>query len=292
MTIRRIVAGITVLLLAGAGCADENPAAARTAPGPVATPAPPTTTPSTTPAPPNAPPVAPAADGIAAADATFGRILADIVTADGLVRYELLDDPARRSALQTVVERYAQAATPAGRDERMALWCNAYNANVLLQVDAARRKPGFDTVVNVPGFFDATKITVAGESLTLNDLENERIRPLGDARIHAALVCAAMSCPPLRAEPFTASRLDAQLEDQCKRWINDEGKFRIVDGQLGLSRILDWYGADFQGAKHGGPAGFVRTYATPSGTVGRYLATADPVRTTWIEYDWTLNQAK
>jgi len=158
-------------------------------------------------------------------------------------------------------------------------------------VDAARRKPGFDTVVNVPGFFDDMRITVAGDAMTLNDLENERIRPLGDARIHAALVCAAMSCPPLRAEPYAASRLNAQFDDQCRRWVNDDGKFRVVDGQLGMSRILDWYGVDFETPKYGGPAGFVRAYAEPNGSIGRFLVTADPVRTTWLEYDWTLNQA-
>lgn len=33
-----------------------------------------------------------------------------------------------------------------------------------------------------------------------------------EPRIHAALVCAAISCPPLRQEPYTGENLDEQLE--------------------------------------------------------------------------------
>ncbi|NNM26967.1 MAG: DUF547 domain-containing protein [Phycisphaerales bacterium] len=207
------------------------------------------------------------------------------------MRYDRLRDPARLEQLRVVVAGFAAALRPTAARDRLALWSNAYNANVLLMAFEASRRPGFVNVEKVPGFFDATPIVVAGERLTLNRLENDRIRPLGDARIHAALVCAAMSCPPLRAEPYTAARLDAQLDDQSRRWVNDPAKFRVIGGRVGLSAILDWYGVDFTAAPYGSPLGYVKHYADASSALGRLLATTRTPPTATLPYDWTLNRA-
>jgi hypothetical protein len=153
------------------------------------------------------------------------------------------------------------------------------------------RKEGFVSVLEVPGFFDRRTITVAGQTTTLNELENEHIRPLNDPRMHAALVCAATSCPPLRREPYVADRLDEQLDDQCRRWVNDSSKFRLVDGELGMSEILNWYGEDFRTAPFGNEVGFVLAYADSSSRMTGYILNTDRPQVTWIPYDWTLNQA-
>jgi hypothetical protein len=281
---RRIRARLTLAVaiaapLVGAGCAEAADPAPAPAPAAASAPAPEI----------RAPEPEPAQDPGPKMD--FARILAEVVTPDGLVHYDKLGEPARLAALNAEIARLGSMQLPADRDERMALWCNAYNANVLAMALAESRKPGFESVVKVPGFFDARKITVCGESLTLNALENQRIRPLGDPRIHAALVCAAVSCPPLRAEPYMADRLDEQFSDQCKRWVNDPTKFRIEDGRLGLSEILNWYGSDFDAPPYGSPVGFVLAYAKPAGEIARYVVNNDPARTTWLTYDWALNRA-
>ncbi|MEM7229531.1 MAG: DUF547 domain-containing protein, partial [Planctomycetota bacterium] len=180
-------------------------------------------------------------DPVNAVNRQFANILADVVTPEGLVRYDLLKMPARRAALVRVVEGYAMLERPDDRNAALAILSNAYNANVLLKVVEAQASGNFTTVVNEKGFFDADRITVVGESMTLNDLENKQIRPYGDARIHAALVCAAISCPPLRAEPFTAAELDAQFDDQSRRWVNDATKNFVRNDTLVVSRIFDWY---------------------------------------------------
>lgn len=132
----------------------------------------------------------------------------------------------------------------------------------------------------------------AGRTMTLNDLENDHIRPLGDPRIHAALVCAAMSCPPLRDEPYTAKQLDKQLNDQSQRWINDPTKF-VVDKQgLGVSMIMQWYGKDFNVAPYGSVVGFIRKFAEPTGPVGRLLSRDDEPPVHFLKYDWRLNQPR
>lgn len=247
----------------------------------------PTTAPTTT----SSTSAPPTSDDLAAATTRYAGILKAIVTDDGLVRYDVLASPTHRQTLREIVKAIAKADLPTDRDERLALWCNAYNAYVLDRVLTASEKPGFENVVKVDGFFDKQTILVAGETLTLNDLENTRIRPLGDARIHAALVCAAISCPPLRAEPFTADRLDDQLADQARRWVNDSDKNRVVGDRLGLSSIFDWYGKDFTTAPYNSVQGFIRHFATPGSSLASLIDRQPDVAITWLTYDWTLNRA-
>ena len=230
---------------------------------------------------------------LASVNRTYAALLKDIVTPDGLVRYNVLGEAPRRRSLQAIVAVYAKADLPSGDDEKLAFLCNAYNVNVLKMVVGEAAKEGFTSVMDIPGFFDTLSITVAGKQMTLNGLENEQIRPLGDPRIHAALVCAAMSCPPLRGETYKADRLDEQLNDQCRRWINDPNRNSIDEqGRLGVSMIMQWYGDDFSVDPYGGVVGFVRTFAEPAGPIGRRLSREDEPQVHFLKYDWRRNRAR
>ena len=229
---------------------------------------------------------------LASVNRTYASLLKDIVTPDGLVRYNVLSESPRRRSLQEIVAAYAKADLPSGDDEKLAFLCNAYNVNVLKMVVGETAKEDFTSVMDIPGFFDTLSITVAGKQMTLNALENEQIRPMGDPRIHAALVCAAMSCPPLRDEPYTAKQLDSQLNDQSRRWINDRTKFIVDEQGLGVSAIMQWYGDDFSVEPYGSVVGFVRTFAEPSGPIGRRLSREDDPPVHFLKYDWRLNRAR
>ncbi|MCZ6836096.1 MAG: DUF547 domain-containing protein, partial [Planctomycetota bacterium] len=126
---------------------------------------------------------------------------------------------------------------------------------------------------------------------TLNILENDRIRPLGDPRTHAALVCAATSCPPLMAVPYFGPKIDEQLDAQCRLWVNDSQRNRVEDGKLLLSEIFKWYGVDFEVEPYGGVVGFVKTYATPGSDLASFLDSNPDPEIEWLTYDWTLNRA-
>lgn len=129
-------------------------------------------------------------------------------------------------------------------DGSLAFWLNLYNAGALsLAADASLS--GETTVLRIPGAFDSTWATIAGESLSLNDIEHGKIRRFADPRIHAALVCGSVSCPTLRYEPFEET-LDSQLDDQMRSFLAGGGA--AVDrgaGILRLSRVFLWYGGDF-----------------------------------------------
>ncbi len=177
------------------------------------------------------------------------------------------------------------------KDERLAFWINAYNAVVLHHV--LERYPGIGSVEDVDGFFDTLTIRVAGEERTLDEIEKQGIA-IGDPRIHFAVVCASTSCPDLRGEPFVASRLDRQLEEQTRRFLADESKgARLEGGTLHLSSIFKWYAGDFTGGStvvaffaRGGVLDWVVEHA-PEGLAERIREVEPSV--SYMDYDWGLN---
>jgi hypothetical protein len=103
-----------------------------------------------------------------------------------------------------------------------------------------------DSVLRIPGAFSRPSITVAGEALSLDDIEHGKIRRFGDPRIHGALVCGSISCPTLRGSPFTGEDVESQLEDQMRSFITSGGgRIDRAANTVTLSRVLKWYGRDF-----------------------------------------------
>ena len=127
--------------------------------------------------------------------------------------------------------------------ESLAYWLNLYNAGAL-HLAASAAAAGESTVLRVSRPFNRHWATVAGESLSLHDIEHGKVRRFGDPRIHAALVCGSASCPTLRKEPYRGAGLEEQLETQMLDFLRNGGAG--TDGeQLLLSRIFLWYGSDF-----------------------------------------------
>lgn len=173
-------------------------------------------------------------------------------------------------------------------NEKLAYWINAYNAfTVKLILDHADE--GIKSIkdigskvkipfVNTP--WDIKFIKIGKETLDLNNLEHGIIRKqFAEPRIHFALVCAAKSCPPLRNEAYTAQKLDKQLDDQGKRFINDKFKNQVSGNQLKLSKIFSWYGGDFK--KSASVIDWVNRYAQVKAKAGTDIA--------YLDYDWALN---
>jgi hypothetical protein len=211
----------------------------------------------------------------------------------GDVRYGLLlteNPPEWRRYLKWLDDARPESMTI---DERRAFWINAYNARVIAGV--LERYP-IDSVRDVGllggrfrGFFGRREHPVAGKVRTLDEIEKEILfeEPLSDPRIHFALNCAARSCPKLRAEPYDGSRLDTQLDFQTRTFLNGPDGTRLdpTAKVLYVSRVLDWYGGDFEEA-----AGSVREYLIRNLTGEKATAARDPGWTIeYLDYDWSLN---
>ena len=121
---------------------------------------------------------------------------------------------------------------------------------------------------------------LGGKAVTLDELEHRVLRPMGDPRIHFAIVCASVSCPDLRTEPYTAARLNSQLDDQVEGFLANPAKGSRVEQQhIRLSKIFDWFKQDF--SRTGGVKTFIRHYRPE-------LPEQLPVRAD-LNYDWSLN---
>jgi len=196
-----------------------------------------------------------------------------------LVDYAALQADPRFAAVVDMVQAWPldQLATP---KERLAFHINAYNILALQTV--AEHWP-LDSIKDVGSLFKPVWKRPAGrldgQAVSLDDIEHGTLRKMGEPRMHLAIVCASVSCPDLRAEPYTAERLDAQLDDQAKTFLANDGKGLRVDGDTAhVSKIFDWFGEDFEAV--GGVEAFVRKYhPLPDGVA----VDAD------IDYDWSVN---
>ena len=185
------------------------------------------------------------------------------------------------------------AALP--RAERYAFWINVYNASILRlivehhPVDSIRDLGGavFGRVWDqrlIPLGHLAPELGEANLSFT--DVEHAILRPrFEDARVHAAINCASISCPPLLNRAFVAASLEADLDEVMRAFVNDPNRNTLDDAanELQVSAIFDWFAEDFEQ-----DAGSVREYI---------LSFANGSETTWIrdaglsylDYDWNLN---
>lgn len=203
-----------------------------------------------------------------AADGLFGEFVSN-----GEVRYANFGNAkARWEPVFAAIESIDISS--ASRNEKRAFWINYYNLRAIRQVVEAG---AIASPMDVPGFFDGKKMTVAGQSLTLNEVENRHLRP--DPRVHFALVCAAKGCPKIRNRAFTPSKVQAQLEAATRRAINDDAWLKVEGNSVSLSKIFEWYAEDFGGADQ------VLTY------INRYRKAPLPEGAvlSFYAYDWSLN---
>lgn len=230
----------------------------------------------------------------------WAELLARVVTLEGAVDYDLLER--EREPLDDYVAWITTDAAWTGRANKdwHAQYLNIYNALVLFQVVERERPESVRDVgglVPVPGytFFHGTQFRVDMEWLSLAEIENERIRwKEMDYRDHAALVCGARSCPPLRAELYRTPSLQGQLDDQMNRWVmDDERGVRVEDGVAVFNPIFDWYARDFEFFSAGrDPCTLAAEHATGKKRIGLLELAAEGCPRTFFDYDWSLNEAR
>jgi hypothetical protein len=174
------------------------------------------------------------------------------------------------------------------RDEQMAYWINLYNA---LTVDLILNHYPVDSILELGespaarGPWDDPLISIAGQALTLNDIEHRILRPIWrDPRIHFAVNCASISCPDLSDEPFSGAGLDAALDAAAATYLAHPRAVHFGEDGLLLASIFDWYADDF-GEDTGAVLRRLAEWAPPD-VAARLRAYDGDVR---YRYDWTLN---
>lgn len=162
-----------------------------------------------------------------------------------------------------------------------SFWINAYNFLVIYSIV---EKYPVKSPRDIPGFFDEKKHAVAGELLTLNEIENLKLlKKFSDGRIHFALICAAIGCPGIQPAAFFPKTLDQQLDAAARRTINDDYFVRVDSEKrrIYLSELFLWYADDFTSGQ-----GTIIAY------LNRYRTQQLPADygINYIKYNWRLNE--
>ena len=204
----------------------------------------------------------------------FDDLLRKHVSSTGKVNYTgLKQDQAKLKTYLAQLE--AQAVEGSwSKNKKLAYWINAYNAYT---IDLIIRNYPLKSITDLEGGkpWDKKFIKLNGQTLSLNNIENDIIRPtFKDARIHFAVNCAAKSCPPLMNKAWTESNLQSELEKRTRTFINNSAYNTISSGSATISKIFEWYAVDF---------GNLNDY------LAKYSEVNGATKISYNEYDWSLN---
>ncbi len=174
--------------------------------------------------------------------------------------------------------------------QKLAFLINLYNAATLrLVLDHYPIKSIKKIGGLLSGPWDQPVVRLFSGTVTLGHVEHEILRKkYNEPRIHFAIVCAALGCPPLRSEAYVADRLDAQLDDQGRKFLGN-GRKNSVDAKnkvVNLSPIFKWFSGDFE-KKSGTVLKFVAPFF--SADAQAELAKGG-YKISYTSYDWSLNE--
>jgi Protein of unknown function, DUF547 len=213
----------------------------------------------------------------------YNRLLKKYVNDQGLVVYEKWKANAEdMKAMNDYVAQFAKTGAASGK-EKFASYINAYNALVLQWI--LQNYPT-ESIWALKDSFKAPRHKVGGETISLNDIENNVLRPEFSYRTHAVLVCAARSCPPLQQSAYTADQLDEQVAKAYRTWLArpDLNEFFPDKNEANVSSIFKWFRKDFDSV--GGGKAVMAKYAPAA---ARSLLERPDCKLTYKSYNWGLN---
>ena len=217
----------------------------------------------------------------------YQTLLQKYVSPEGKVNYRglLKDSTSLNKYLNTLSNN--PPASNWSREEQLAYWINAYNAFtlqlILRHYPVKSIKDIGDKIkipfVNTP--WDAKFIRIGKNFVDLNYIEHSILRKkFSEPRIHFAIVCASVSCPKLLNEAYTPEKLNQQLDNQARAFINDPSRNKIKPDAIQVSKIFSWFKGDF--TKKGSLISFLNNYSKVKINQNASFSTLD--------YNWNLNE--
>lgn len=283
--LRRLASLLLALLMGGTGCGPSRPPAA-------------------------APPLPEAVT-----HETFHELLGRYVSEDGHVAYQQwAHHPPDVEALDRYIAELAETSPQSlptlfpSSSDRLSYWINLYNALVMREVlrrwplatvdDVRIDNPRFEVAGR--GLLHDLSFDVGGRRMTLLEMERAITRDrFGDARTHFAISCSARSCPLLPPHPFDPRRLDEQLDEAARRFVNDSANVAIDPerGNIQLSPLFRWYERDFvrfvkDRTSHPAPTvvDFLTLYAEPPLSEEIQRAQSRGFELAYRAYDWSVGK--
>ena len=222
---------------------------------------------------------------------------------------------ANRTVLDAIVSQFGRVTKSEldswSIEEQIAYWINAYNVFTLQAVvdhyPIQWRWINFltltprNSIKQIPGVWTDLQWNIAETTMTLDEIEHKTLRPLyQEPRIHMAVNCASISCPPLRSEPYVGAQLNRQLTIAARDYLASQLGMRVDGSTLHVSSIFDWYGEDFisdyahlvagdRSNKDQAILGFIATYGPSEASI---IAQSGQVSIRYMRYDWNLNDTR
>jgi hypothetical protein len=180
------------------------------------------------------------------------------------------------SELDEILKLIADYELTNENNTNQAFLINAYN---LLVIKGVSVKFPIKSPLDIPGFFDKITYTIASKKATLNDIENKMLRAkYDDARLHFVLVCGANGCPPILPEAYLPKTLDAKLDQQTTKALNNPNFIKVTGDKIQLSQLFEWYKEDFKNKEIEFINSFRENKLNPKSKFSYY------------PYDWSLNK--
>jgi hypothetical protein len=242
------------------------------------------------------------------------EILRSFVKQDGFVDYSSLRR--RRLELKQLLAEFDNLDPNQyngwPREERTALWINAYNIQMLniitdnYPIKASRILTliwGPYSIRHIKGIWTDHKLMVMDEEFTLAEIERRFFSGrFDDPRLYLAVTYASLSGPPLRNEPYYGHRLNEQLEDQTRKFLASGHGLEIDRNRkkVYLSALFQpaWRGKEFV-ARFGTDKKF-KDQVPETRAVLNFLSNYIPQEdisflelenysVEYMKYDWTVN---
>ena len=239
----------------------------------------------------------PVADRVLANDVRhdlWNQLLQQYVDRTGRVNYATWNStPADLQALEDYLAELSRANHQVATEKaaKLAYWINAYNA---LTIHGILREYPTSSIRNhtakVFGYniWKDLRLIVGDVNYSLDHIEHQILRKLGEPRIHFAIVCASLGCPRLLNEAYEAQRLDQQLTTNTRMFFSTSANFQYDARRqvIHLSSILDWFQTDF-GVDQAAMLKYVSSYLPTR--PARQAANSGTVEVRFLDYDWNLN---
>ena len=216
-----------------------------------------------------------------AQDNLLDNLLSKHVSAKGVVDYKSFKtDETKLNEYLTYLENLS-FSDDWSAEKQKALWVNAYNAyTIKVILDNYPVASIMDIKEGDKGAWDLSIAKIAGKTYSLNHIEHEILRKqFDDPKIHVAVNCASISCPKLANFAFTEENYEEKTDELMRAFINDSSKNIITESKVQLSKIFEWFAADF--TKKGSLFEFINKYSE--------LKIGKKAKVKYLNYNWNLN---
>lgn len=223
----------------------------------------------------------------------WDSLLKKYVDASGMVNYQAWKASAADVQLLDQYLTSMSSASLSGQTSapaKLAFWINAYNAVTVKGI--LREYPTTSIRNHTAKLFGYNiwkdlQLIVEGKPYSLDQMEHEVLRKMGEPRIHFAIVCASIGCPRLLNEAYVPAKIDEQLTVNAQAFFADPDKFRFDANRnsVSLSPILDWFGEDFGNSS----AEQLRRIAPFVPAPAREFVGRGTAKVDYLDYDWNLN---